>query len=576
MTRLPPPSLPAIAFDPSLRARTRMAVIALAFFVTGPLQALPGDPSGGCPAPPNALVISEVMVGMGNDARWIEITNPGTFKLSLAAVTLQISGEKGGIIASFPLGGVLPLIQGYGQAWALGTVPSFGPLASLLKAKVLELGESFVLPPCHGKIALVGPTGVIDAFEYELCKSVPKNKATVLALDPGYTDPCKNDEQNKWCLVPPQTSPFGTPGSTNPGCDLDGDGIPSTAGDCDDLDAQVNQDKPEICNGKDDDCNGQTDDDLTPPPGLCPSLGICAQSVDKNGAVQPGAVAHCEGAAFFTCDYPMGYESANETLCDGYDNDCDGLTDENLLNACGKCGALAAEVCNGKDDNCNGKTDEGVTLTGLNCGKTGVCLEAQGLCVDGTPTCVPSLAWQATETLCDGRDNDCDGDTDEVLGSNLACTSGVGECATAGTRTCGMDGQVVCDAPKGIASQEICGNGKDDNCDGQTDEGFDVGSQCEIGRGVCHLIGKKLCSLDRLATMCSVNPGIPDTFETCGNGLDDNCDGQTDEAGCKDPGARSGRLGCGNDRGRADRGALAGCLAVCALILRFRRRARGG
>ncbi len=546
-----------------------LAIVLLGLPVS--VHAIPGDPSGGCPAPPNTLVLSELMVGGANEPRWVEITNPGKYALSLAKVTLQVFGEKGALVGSFPLGTTLPFIQA-GEAWPVGDVPDMSPLSALLKVKILELGEAFGLPMCHGKVALVGPSGLIDAFEYDLCQTMPKPKATVLALDPAFTDPCKNDDQKLWCIVTPQTSPYGSPGSKNLGCDLDGDGYLSTSGDCDDLDPAVHLDAQEVCNGKDDDCNGLTDDDLAPPVGFCPALGICAATTGPGGIVKVGAVAHCEGTGGFLCDYPAGYEPAKETLCDGFDNDCDGLTDEGLLNDCGTCGTPPQELCNGKDDNCNGQTDEGVVITGIACGGTGVCLKAQGLCVDGTPTCVQDLAWQATETLCDAIDNDCDGTIDEML-ADPSCKNGIGACAVEGSKKCGMDGSVICLTPAaGQPTQELCGNGLDDNCDGKTDEGFDVGSQCEAGQGICRLIGKKLCSADKFATTCSVEPGPAEAVESCDNGLDDNCDGRTDESGCvkgKDGGMFKG---CGSARAVSDWGGY-GLVVACAWLV-LRRRVR--
>ncbi len=562
----PPPDL----FD---RRRLSGALLALLLLcLPGHAFAVLVDPSGGCPAPPNTLVLTEFMVGGPNDPRWVEITNPGKYALSLVKVTLQIFGEKGALLASFPLGATLPSIQA-GEAWALGDVPDTSPLSALLKVKILELGESFALPACHAKLVLIGPSGLIDSFEYNLCQATPKPKATVLALDPAFTDPCKNGDQTLWCFVPPQTSPYGTPGAKNVGCDLDGDGYLSTNGDCNDLDPTVHIDAQEVCNGVDDDCNGLTDDNLSPPVGFCPSLGSCAPSVGADGTVKPGAVAHCEGATGYVCDYPAGFEPAKETLCDGFDNDCDGLTDEGLLNACGTCGAPPKEICNGKDDNCDGKTDEGVVVTGLACGSKGVCLLAQDLCVDGTPTCVQDPAWQATETLCDALDNDCNGLTDEML-NDTSCSSGIGACAVEGARKCALDGSVMClTAAPGTPSQELCGNGLDDNCDGKTDEGFDVGSQCEAGTGICRLIGKKLCSADKLGTICSVDPGPADAFEICGNGLDDNCNGQTDESGCRATANGGGLPGCGSAGiGSGVGGFLLAC--VCGLLAIFRRRSR--
>jgi len=58
---------------------------------------------------------------------------------------------------------------------------------------------------------------------------------------------------------------------------------------------------------------------------------------DTNAAVHPGAAE----------------------ICDGIDNNCDGQTDEGLLNACGTCGTVPNEVCDGIDNNCDGRIDEG-------------------------------------------------------------------------------------------------------------------------------------------------------------------------------------------------------------------------
>ena len=46
-------------------------------------------------------------------------------------------------------------------------------------------------------------------------------------------------------------------------------------------------------------------------------------------------------------------------LCNGLDDDCDGLIDEDTdsLNACGGCGMLPAERCDGVDNDCDGIRD---------------------------------------------------------------------------------------------------------------------------------------------------------------------------------------------------------------------------
>jgi hypothetical protein len=78
---------------------------------------------------------------------------------------------------------------------------------------------------------------------------------------------------------------------------------------------------------------------------------------------------------------------------------------------------------------------------------------------------------------------------------------------------------------------ELCGNQLDDDCDGHTDEGFQAGQSCTVGVGVCRTTGKWICTQDALGEICSAQPTFPGS-ELCSNGLDDDCDGYTDEASC--------------------------------------------
>jgi hypothetical protein len=126
-----------------------------------------------------------------------------------------------------------------------------------------------------------------------------------------------------------------------------------------------------------------------------------------------------------------------------------------------------AETCNGNDDDCDLKVDEG--LPPKSCG-TDV-----GLCTKGTQTCSGG-AWSACSGVgpgaetCNGKDDDCDGATDEgctcVVGAKRGCGTDVGVC-TKGTQTCSGG---VWSACSGVGpGAETC-NGKDDDCDGATDE----------------------------------------------------------------------------------------------------------
>ncbi len=73
--------------------------------------------------------------------------------------------------------------------------------------------------------------------------------------------------------------------------------------------------------------------------------------------------------------------------------------------------------------------------------------------------------------LCDGIDNNCSGDEDELYTDlGTSCSDGVGACLAVGTWQCSGDGaSVECDATAGSATTETC-NDLDDDCDGSSDE----------------------------------------------------------------------------------------------------------
>src|SRR5688572_30475846 len=107
------------------------------------------------------------------------------------------------------------------------------------------------------------------------------------------------------------------------------------------------------------------------------------------------------------------------------------------------------------------------------------------------------------------------------------CTPGARrECQTA----CGSTGSQTCDDlhrwPSCTPPAEVCGNRRDDDCDGQVDEGCQecIPRTKRACTASCGSTGEQTCDdLGRWPPTCTP-PG-----EVCGNGRDDDCDGDADE-----------------------------------------------
>lgn len=85
----------------------------------------------------------------------------------------------------------------------------------------------------------------------------------------------------------------------------------------------------------------------------------------------------------------------------------------------------------------------------------------------GEETCRPS---NGGVEICDEQDNDCDGETDEDFELGTACTVGAGACEQTGQNVCAADGTVECDATPSVPGEETCSDAVDNDCDGETDE----------------------------------------------------------------------------------------------------------
>ena len=177
---------------------------------------------------------------------------------------------------------------------------------------------------------------------------------------------------------------------------------------------------------------------------------------------------------------PAVHPSAQE-VCNGVDDDCNGWTDDGIgtvwyddadgdgwgdpgpgVLSMSHCASLpghatqaddcddsnplahpgAVEVCDGIDNDCNGNTDEGcienVDQDGDGaCDANVLCLDNMGGCPGGCGDCNDSdaLVFPAMPEACDGVDNNCNGKTDE----GCPATCGDGVCETNETIACVSD-----------------------------------------------------------------------------------------------------------------------------------------
>ena len=308
----------------------------------------------------------------------------------------------------------------------------------------------------------------------------------------------------------------------------------------DSCDPGVPADDDSTCDGIDDDCDGIIDGDYVE------SLTSCG----AGACVADGVLSCIDGAEVDSCD--PGVSAADDNTCDGVDNNCNGTVDEGYVSTSTTCGQGACNangatncaagietdscspgtpaandaLCDGIDNDCDGAIDEEFTPTNTNCGVGACGSTGTTSCTAGTETdgCAPGVP-APSDSSCDGVDNDCNGGIDDgYLPSPTVC--GVGACGAFGTTSCTAGAEADSCLPGTPAAQDATCNGIDDDCDGMNDEDhFEEVTSCGIG--ACAALGVLSCLNGAIANTCTPGPATGD--DSLCDGIDNDCDASVDE-----------------------------------------------
>ncbi len=195
--------------------------------------------------------------------------------------------------------------------------------------------------------------------------------------------------------------------------------------------------------------------------------------------LEPVCIANCDAAMGTAGSSGSGEGTGDAGGLDGGGNDAgpaDGSSADGAGNGEGgvsTCEDPGEEICNLRDDDCDGETDEDLTPPEGFCGRAGVCESIIAVCGEaGAWICRFPDTYELNEKRCDGLDNDCDGEIDEgFAGLGTPCSVGDGACRREGVMVCkaNRSGTECSQTAPGDPGEEICDN-LDNDCDGEVDE----------------------------------------------------------------------------------------------------------